>query len=60
MQFRGKDKEKTMAVERNYRGQVLLFAVMLLLLQPEIYARQVREKFTGRTHEMIFSRPVLR
>jgi len=53
-------KKKTMAVKRNYRGQVLSLAVMLLLLQPEIYAFQMEERDACRKHEMFFSRPAPR
>ena len=60
VQLESKDEEETMEDKEIYRGLVLLFAVMLLLLQPKIYARQVSEKFTGRKHEMVFSWPVLR
>ena len=60
MQLGSKDKEETMAVKKNYRGRVLSFAAMLLLLHPEIHARQVKEEFAGREHKMFFSRPMSR
>ncbi|MHC4424451.1 MAG: glycoside hydrolase N-terminal domain-containing protein, partial [Planctomycetota bacterium] len=57
MQLGSKDKEETMEDKEIYRGPALLFAVMLLLLQPEIYACQVNGKFAGRENKMFFSRP---
>ncbi|MHC4337326.1 MAG: glycoside hydrolase family 95 protein [Planctomycetota bacterium] len=47
-----------MRIKKNHKGLALV--LMLLLLQPEIYARQRTERSVGRKHEMIFSRPIPR
>ena len=60
-----------MRIKKNHKGLALV--LMLLLLQPEIYARQTAERSVGwplrlssqdeaagRKHEMIFSRPIPR